>query len=72
MTRTADDDVPTFMVCFTEGTWLVEAKWADGRAGPTIAFEHESEARIWIARDAPAWARRFVGEAAIQGARKKA
>ncbi len=60
MTRgVVDEDVPSFAIRVAGGAWLVEAKWADGRAGPTIAFEHESEARIWIARDAVAWARRF-------------
>ncbi len=60
MNRSAQADVATFVICFEDNAWLVQAHWVDGRIGPTITFKNESEARMWITRDAPAWARRFV------------
>ncbi len=48
-------DDPTFAVVDAGREWRVRITWADGTAGPTIAFASRSEAETWIARDARDW-----------------
>ena len=46
---------PSFAVTEAVGEWRVRVTWADGTAGPTIAFVARRDAEVWIARDARAW-----------------
>ncbi len=61
-------DNPTFALLDAGRECRVRVTWADGTAGPTIAFASRGEAETWVSRDARAW---LVRLAATRGTAAK-